>query len=306
MASQAEIRAKVTNQIVEALRQGVLPWRKPWSPLANTGFPMNAVSGRHYRGINPLLLQLAADERGYRSRYWATYRQWASLGGQVGKRPANVLAGEWGTRIILWKPVTKVEADDNGDEHERTFPLLREYTVFNAEQVDGEAVERFRVHPPTDTAAIDFGPAEEVIAATGADIRHVAGDRAAYAPPPLDYVQLPLKSQFDGPAAYYDSAFHELTHWSESRLGWTGSYALGELRAELGAAYLAAAVGVPQADGRSLENAAAYLDHWVGAMQADHRLIFQVSGAAGKACDFILSFSRGGQVQEQPEEPAAA
>jgi len=245
MPSQAEIREEVTKQIVEALQQGVVPWRKPWSVLENTGFPMNAISKKLYTGINPLLLHLAAHKRDYVSRYWATYRQWASLGGQVKKRPADVPSGRWGTKIIFWKPITKVEKDKNGDEHERSFPLLREYTVFNVEQVEGETIEKYRVHPPTSTIAIDFEPAEEVIAATGADVRHVAGDKAAYFLPPLDYIQVPLKSQFDAPAAYYDTAYHELSHWTQHRLGWTGSYALGELRAELGAAFLTAAVGIP-------------------------------------------------------------
>ena len=112
---------------------------------------------------------------------------------------------------------------------------------------------------------------------------------------------MPHKSQFSEPAAYYGTAMHELSHWCESRLGWTGSYALGELRAELGAAFLTAAVGIPQADG-GLRNVAAYIGSWIEAMQADHRVIFQVSSAAGKACDFILSFSRG----QQPDEAAAA
>lgn len=53
MTSQAEIREQVTNQIVEALQQGVVPWRKPWSALENTGYPMNAISKKLYTGINP-------------------------------------------------------------------------------------------------------------------------------------------------------------------------------------------------------------------------------------------------------------
>jgi antirestriction protein ArdC len=114
-----------------------------------------------------------------------------------------------------------------------------------------------------------------------------------------------LKGQFDSLAAYYNTAFHELTHWSESRLGWTGSYALGELRAELGSAFLTAAVGIPQA-GNSLKNVAAYLDWWIQAMKVDHRVIFQVSSAASKASDFILSFSREQKLAEQPEEVVAA
>src|SRR5262249_34013553 len=159
-----------TTQVVAALQQGIVPWRKPWSVLENTGFPMNAVSKKLYQGVNSLLLQLAAHKRNYSSRFWATYPQWASLGGQVKKRPDDVPPGKWGTKIIFWKPVTRIEKDENGDEQERSFPLLREYTVFNVEQCDGAALEKFRVHAPSSTHTIDYEPAESVVAATGADI----------------------------------------------------------------------------------------------------------------------------------------
>ena len=87
---------------------------------------------------------------------------------------------------------------------------------------------------------------------------------------------------------------------SESRLGWTGTYALGELRAELGATYMAAEVGIPTAE--NVENHARYLDHWIKAMQADSRIIFQLCSAASRGADMILSFSR--QPAEEELVPA--
>lgn len=303
MPSQTEIREQVTNQIVEALQEGVTPWRKPWANLQNSGFPMNAVSKKLYTGINPLLLQLAAHKKNYQSKFWATYRQWTAIGGKVMKRPDDVRPGSWGTKIIFWKPITTTKKNAKGEEKETTFPLLREYVVFNAEQVEGEAIEKFRVHPPIGTSVIDYEPAEKVIAAAGADIRHIPGDKACYYSPPLDYIELPLKSQFIDLPCYYDSVAHELTQWTEHRLGWTGSYALGELRAELSAAFLTAAVGIPQV---SVKNVAAYLGSWIKAMKEDHRIIFQISSAASKSCEFILSFSRAEQPEEQQEEVAIA
>jgi antirestriction protein ArdC len=175
---------------------------------------------------------------------------------------------------------------------------MREYTVFNADQCDG--AECFQVQPDDNSGVVDFEPAERVIAATRWDIRHQAGDKAYYARPPQDYIVVPPKQQFaNGPfgmAGYYGTAFHELLHATEHRLGWTGPYALGELRAELGATYLAAEVGIPAPE--NLENHARYLDHWIRAMKADSKVIFQIASAASKGADFILSFSH----QPQPEE----
>jgi antirestriction protein ArdC len=219
------------------------------------------------------------------------YRQWQGLGGQVGK-------GERGTRIVLWKPITKTTTNGDGEEVEKSFPLLREYVVFNAEQSD--AVERFQVQPGDTSAVVEFEPAQRVIDATRWDIRHSAGDRAVYFKPPLDHIVVPPKQQFaDGPfgmAGYYGTAFHELMHASEHRLSWTGTYALGELRAELGATYLAAEVGIPAPE--NVENHARYLSHWIKAMKADSRVIFQIASASSKGADLILSYSR----QPEPEE----
>lgn len=302
MASQHDIRQRVTNEIIEALQRGVAPWHKPWAAGANTGFPANFVSKRRYSGVNPLLLQLAALEWGFESKWWGTYQQWASLGAQVKKRPGDVPAGQWGTKIVFFKAITKAAQRDNGEQEPRTFPLLREYTVFNCDQVDG--VEQFKVRAPTAELPPDFEPAERVIAATGADIRHVAGEKALYYYPPGDYIEVPPKFNFiigkGGLGGYYDTMFHELCHWTEPRLGWVGEYALNELRAEMGAAFLSAEISIPSY-GPSNHHAA-YLDSWIQAMREDHRVIFGIASAASKAADCILAFSRAAQ----PEEEEAA
>ena len=104
MPSQNEIRERITKTIVESLTSGGLPpWRRPWAADPNAGFPANVVSKKKYRGINPLLLEIAAMRHGLKGKWWATYNQWKELGGQVMKRPDNVPSGEWGTAIIFWK-----------------------------------------------------------------------------------------------------------------------------------------------------------------------------------------------------------
>lgn len=299
MASQKEIRERVAKQIVEELQRGGAPWIKPWVGAVNSGFPSNVISKKTYRGINPLLLEMAAQKRRFSSKWWGTYRQWVSLGGQVKKRPDDVASGEWGTKVVFFKPIKRIKKDDQGEEKVTSFPLLRDYVVFNADQVEGEVMDKFRVQPPSENSTIDFEPAETVIAATGADIRHQAGSEAAYYRPPLDHIVLPLKSQFEngpgGLAGYYDTAFHELGHWSEHRLKWTGSYALGELRAEMAACFLSAEIGVPTV-GKAGNNHAKYLESWIKTMNEDHRVIFRISSAATAAADFILSFSKKEQV----------
>ncbi len=158
MSYQAELRNQVNDKIIAAMSKGHLPWVKPWSSMKNTGHPANAVSGKLYRGVNPLLLELTALDKGYCSKHWATYRQWLALGCQVRK-------GERGSRIIFWQPITSTRTNGDGEEERKTFPLLKEYVVFNAAQCDG--AEHFQVQSGDTAAIVDFEPAEEVIDGNG-------------------------------------------------------------------------------------------------------------------------------------------
>ena len=75
---------------------------------------------------------------------------------------------------------------------------------------------------------------------------------------------------------------------------------MGELIAEMGSCFLATELGIPIAE--NLPNHASYLQNWLRAMKNDHKFIFQASSQASKAADFILSFSR----VEQPNEEVLA
>jgi antirestriction protein ArdC len=312
MASQQEIRDRITARIIAALKAGTPPWRKPWSDRNNTGSPANVVSHRPYSGVNPLLLDLAAQERGWTSRWWGTWNQWKSLGLRVQARPDDVPPGQWGIKVVFCKPVSKRTTNEQGEEDEEQFFLLREYVVFNAEQVEGDRIEEYRVCPGTRSTIIDFDPAEEVIEATGASIRY-GGNRAVYRPAE-DFIQLPPKQSFVSCHEFYATAFHELAHWTghpsrlnrlvkNARFG-NESYAFEELVAEIGGCFLCSQVGIPQSD--DLNNQTAYLGHWLKVLQQDHRAIFRASSQASAAADYILAFSRKAEVGTAEENEAAA
>ena len=128
MPTQKEIREEITTRIVTALESGVSPWRRPWRMSKNSGRPANVVSKNPYNGVNPLLLTIAAMQHGFNSKWWATYQQWATLGCQVNKRPANVETGHWGTGIVFCKPVTKTVTDKATATRKRTSSSCCELT----------------------------------------------------------------------------------------------------------------------------------------------------------------------------------
>ena len=302
MPSQKQIREEITAKIIQALESGVKPWRRPWSVSPNSGRPTNIVSHKLYQGINPLLLQLHSMRFGLRSKWWGTFHQWSDMGCNVKKRPADVEPGHWGASIILYRPFKKTIENNDGDEEEHEFMLMRTFTVFSVDQVEGKAAEKFQVHdePGNGIVLPDYAPAEELIAATQADIRH-GGDRAFYCRPMPegtwpnhkngDYIVLPPKHRYVKPGCYYETLAHELCHWSELRTGWDHSkqgYGMGELAAEIGSAYLCSELGVPQ--GEDLANHAAYVQSWLKEMKNDPSYIFKASTQASKAADYLLAF----------------
>jgi antirestriction protein ArdC len=300
VAKNNQIRQQITDQIVAALERNLLPWRRPWTASKNTGRAANVISKRAYSGVNPLILELHRLGHGFSSRFYGTFEQWRTLGCVVKKRPKEIEQGHWGAKIILYRPLKKTRVDDSGDEQEDRFFLIRYFTVFNADQVEG--AERWQAQAEESEAIVpDFAPADELIAATSADIRH-HGDQAFYHRLG-DFIQVPQKSRFNPPGAYYETILHELSHWSEPRLDWDhkkAGYAMCELVAEMSSSFLATELGVPQ--GESLENHAAYLKHWLDAMRADAGFIFKAATQASKVADFLTAFVLLGKEQKQPEK----
>ncbi len=312
MPNPTEIRSQLTEKIIAAIERGVVPWRKSWVSPKNTGRAANVASGRAYKGINPLLLQIAAMEHGFRSRWWGTYVQWQQVGCQVMKRPAGVPPGRWGTQIVFYKPVSKTVVDPiTGEEDEEQYRILRTFTVFSADQVCGPNAHEYQVPDNWEAGNVhpDFAPADELITNSGADIRY-GGDHAFYRQPcPIgswprhssgDFIQMPPKSNFITEGAYYETTFHELAHWSEVRVNWIGGRELGELVAEMAACFVSAELGIP--NGEALENHAAYVQSWLQDMQGDHGFIFRASSQASKVADFLLAFARQPEMAVEAEE----
>ena len=138
------------------------------------------------------------------------------------------------------------------------------------------------------------------VAATGAAISH-GGSRAFYRPS-TDSIQLPPREAFTGTATstpaegFYSTLCHELTHWTSAegrcnrqlgkRFG-DQAYAMEELIAELGAAFLCADLGIsdePRADH------AQYLTTWLAVLKADKKAIFTAASKASEAATFLASF----------------
>lgn len=277
------IYQRITQTILDKLSMGVAPWVRPWRTVMDP-VPCNMTTNRPYRGINAVMLHLLAEDAGYSSNRWLTYRQAASLGG-------NVRRGERGVPVIFYQrrePGPEAQATECAVEDGIQPPIIRVYTVFNVAQIDGLRLDAQDCSGVPDDAN---ERAESLLSRSGAMIRH-GGNRACYRPT-TDSIQLPLPATFEGAGAYYATALHELVHWTGhagrcnrefgKRFG-DQAYAAEELVAELGSAFLCADCRV---DGQ-LQHAE-YIGQWMALLERDTRAIFVAAAKAQQAVDYLRS-----------------
>lgn len=283
----------ITQKIVAVIEVGAGEFVMPWHRLGpGVGRPANAATGKPYRGVNVVALWAEALTGGYGSGRWATFQQWKQLGAQVRR-------GEHGATIVVYKPAgAKREEDDEEGAGGRL--LARAFRVFNADQVDGWTEPA----PPAKDEVAVLGQVEAFVVKTCAWIRH-GGDVACY-DRRADEIRMPERSRFIGSPtssptdAYYSTLLHELTHWSGAthrlnrdfgaRFG-DEAYAMEELVAELGAAFLCADLGVTN---EPRPDHAAYLASWLTVLDGDPRAIFTAASRAQDAAEYLS------QLEEPP------
>jgi len=283
----ASIYDTITNQIIASLEAGAgqfsLPWHRSNTSLSR---PINAVTRKAYRGVNVLALWVSAEAQDFGHGLWATYRQWQSLGAQVRK-------GEKASPIVFYKVFDQTDGAET-DERDCSVRIFAQAShVFNVSQVDGYAMPQL-----PETEAFDPIPnADAFVADTGATVR-IHGDSAHYTPF-TDTITMPDRKLFFGTETgtagqnWYATLLHELVHWSgaEHRLARTfgkrfgdEAYAMEELVAELGSAFLCADLGLSS---EPRPDHAGYLASWLKVFKADNRAVFSAASAAAKAAEWL-------------------
>lgn len=286
-----DIFERVTEVIVKAIEEGAGSYRMPWRTSGGfSNSPINAVSRKPYRGINVLVLWATAQEKGYLSGTWATYKQWQEIGAQVRQ-------GEKSANVVFWKFFDSEKSEGGEEAEARRIPMARDYWVFNAEQVDGYTA----ADEPKVSREERIESADRFFSNVGISARP-GGNRAFYVPE-TDTVHMPAFEAFKEPLFYYSVLSHEATHWSGAahrlnrdltgRFG-SESCAVEELVAELGAAFLCAELGLPT-DPR--EDHAPYIASWLKVLKDDKRAIFTAAAKAQEAVDWMTK-KTGQQLEE--------
>jgi antirestriction protein ArdC len=303
-----DVYEMITEQIIEALKQDVIPWEKPWK----ADEPRSIATGDTYSGTNRLVLEARRMMEGYSSPFWGTFNQITEHDGRVNKE-------ETSTRIVFCKVLERFECSSCGktvkdpEEHfdtehdsgpreddleEVEIPLLRYYNVFNLDQTT--LTEEDVQYAPEDPEGANSKESCEGIVAGYADrpeINHGRGK--AYYDPGDDVIGLPERNKFKGTDEYYFTLFHELTHSTghEARLDREAvsrntffrdyEYGREELVAELGASFLGKEANLETR--KKIENRAAYVQSWIQALEEDEQALVRASSDAQTAVDFILN-----------------
>ena len=293
--SRFDVYSTITNQIISAIENGVGDVQLPWHRKGfNISRPTNVITNKSYNGVNIIALWLSSYVFGYEHGIWGTYKQWQERGAQVRK-------GETSSVIIFYKDIET--QNDQGDETH--YSIARASRVFNIAQIDGYELPQSE---PQIDKVIACENAERFINATNAKIE-LGGTRACYSPS-SDKISMPDRHRFVGTETssptegWYSTLFHELTHWTGSsnrlardfgkRFG-DNRYAMEELVAELGAAFLCAELGIsPQ----PRQDHACYINNWLQVLKQDSKAIITAASQASKASDFLLAKFKENQFED--------
>ena len=301
-----EFRKSVADMFVKGLSEEGLNWKQGW---ATTGELRNAVSNRHYRGLNEFYLKLVSMVHGYKDPRWMTFNQIRDEGYHLEK-------GSKGAKVEYWFPFDTIKKKGvsfeekerlikEGERKKEDFSLVAKYyTVFNGDNISGL--------PEIELPKNEIEPSvvlEQISRGMNVEIYNDGEDRAFYRPS-TDDIHLPLPEVFSSDNEYNAVAFHELGHATghESRLNrdqsgvfGTSAYAKEELVAEITSAFMAETTGISLED-MNMENHKAYVNGWIASIEDDPEYLMKAISQAHDAADYMQQFVSEKEIEKMISE----
>ena len=301
-----EFRKSVADMFVKGLSEEGLNWKQGW---ATTGELRNAVSNRHYRGLNEFYLKLISMVNGYKDPRWMTFNQIRDEGYHLEK-------GSKGAKVEYWFPFDTIKKKgvsfeekerliNEGKRKNEDFSLIAKYyTVFNGDNISGL--------PEIELPKNEIEPSkvlEQISKGMKVEIYNDGEDRAFYRPS-TDDIHLPLPEVFSSDNEYNAVAFHELGHATghESRLNrdqsgvfGTSAYAKEELVAEITSAFMAETTGINLED-MNMENHKAYVNGWITSIEDDPEYLMKAISQAHDAADYMQQFVSEKEIEKMISE----
>lgn len=310
MPMKNKLREKIAECFLGALNEGRIPWKACWQSSP----PINAVTGKKYRGINAAMLSYYADEQGFGDSRWCTFNQAKDKGWQIQKGAKGCPIEYWAyfdsfqKKMLPWEEANKLLKDT--DYVDKYLSLRsRNFVVFNADQIE-RIPERAEL-PHTDIGEIR-GKRDTLLHNMGLSYRE--GGSQAYYSPEQDRVTLPPEESFFDVYSYVGTFLHECSHATghPSRLdrdltGGFGSesYAKEELRAEIASAFTAQEIGLSLTDEQlhnHMDLHKAYIQSWATALRDAPEELFRAIKDAEKISDYLIEKGEFEMIREATQE----
>ena len=238
--------AEMMIEKIESIQED---WKKPWFTEGTMQWPRN-LSGRHYNGMNSLMLLMHCEKSGYKHPVFCTFDRVSGLNftrTAQGVKPAVDKQGNKLPQVAVRKgeksfPVfltvfTCVNANDGSkikyDDYKQlseekrkefnVYPKLQVYNVFNIDQTNmkearPDLYEKFvadcqGAKPVSTEEMFCFEPMDKMIADNLwiCPIKPTHGDDAYYSIT-MNSICVPEKEQFVSGEAFYTNLFHEMAH----------------------------------------------------------------------------------------------
>ena len=275
----------ITEQIINSLNNGSIPWRKPWVSQV----PTSLNSCKTYRGINHLLLSNVSDSP---TQLYLTFNQCKALGKKILK----------GSKAL---PVVYHMFKEDKETGESEYKGARFYKVFPIESTDltkaeleplinDDIMQRLMHEKPQGELNADI---ESFLALmqSKTNLKFKQSNKAYYMPSTHTLAMPPL-DLFKTHEEYYATYFHELIHSTMDELqrdakGYkfgSHKYSFEELVAEIGAQFLCDHFQIRNS---VVENSQAYIESWLKKFKGDSNMIIKASSKAQQAVDYLLTLA---------------
>jgi antirestriction protein ArdC len=289
-----ELYQEVTDKIVQALKDGIVPWRRPIA--VEGGLHRSFSTKKAYRGVNQFTLPITAIVNDYKSPFWITMNQIKKKEGKLIKinKADEKGTGQRATTVVFFKMIPSKELDKNGDP-EYFWPLLKHFNVFNLDQVEG--IEA----PVLDQSEYTpFERAESIV--SNFDVKKVTGKENDY-----DHATdtLTRRGTKDGIIIPGNTEYRETFRGLAAATGHGDRlnrpspdghpiYNKETLTCEMAAALLSGLCDLSIQEKKATDT---YLNGWINVLEDNPRLAVQAACKAQNAADYIV----GGDEEEDDD-----
>lgn len=300
---------KFTEMMVDKIKQVGTDWEKPWFTPSCTGVPQN-LSGRHYKGINSVVLTMEMENKGYQTPVFMTATQ-ASM------EHVKILKHERPIEVIYWnhdvyekntgKKIPYEEYEKLDRDKQQNYIIqsdMKTHNVYNIQQTEYPKLypeiwenikNKFMIRNLTDEKGMFKSPLLDTLINNQkwiCPIKTEIGDNVLYSTK-NKLIIIPPKNQFIKGEEFYISLLHEMAHSTGdidhlsrdlSTVFGSPQYAKEELIAELTSAVCGIELGIYP---NIKEDNAMYLKGWLNSITESPEYLFSILAEVGKASFMI-------------------